>query len=271
LLAAALVLGLTGAAAAALWSKWRAPSEASAALPVSVERQRSAASSPGLPRATNVQDARSTSSHTARADAVGEGVVGSATASAPGSATPDGRVASPDGVAAASANVEWSRAENANAEGRVAHQHAIPDGRVVTTDVPRSGVDDGVPSVAELFAEANRCRRRSEAERASVLYRRVIQSAPKSREATLARLALAKMEEVAHPKVALQLYRALVSQVSEVRPEALWGTAVVARRLGQRSVESNALETLLHDFPNTAYAKAAQQRLRDAELPNAEP
>jgi hypothetical protein len=215
LLAAALVFGLTGLAAAAFWGKRRGNLDATSAHAPS---QRALATASELSVAPNANVA-------------------------PGSATLDApRVA--------------------NTDSRVANMDAPRSGKV---DAPRVASTDASPAVGELFAEANRCRRQGESERARALYRRIIDVSSKSREAMLSRLALAKMEEVTRPQVALQLYRALAKQVSEVRPEALWGTAEVARRLGQSRAERTALETLLHDFPNTAYAKAAQQRLEDAE------
>jgi hypothetical protein len=222
LLAAALVFGLTGVAAAAFWGKRRGSLDATSAH-ASSQRALATASERSVAPNPNVAP-------------------GSATLDAPRVAGTDGRVAGTD--------------------GRAANMDAPRSGRL---DAPRVAGTDASPAVGELFAEANRCRRQGESERARAIYRRIIDVSSKSREAMLSRLALAKMEEVTRPQVALQLYQALAKQVSEVRPEALWGTAEVARRLGQSRAERTALETLLHDFPNTAYARAAQQRLQDAE------
>jgi tetratricopeptide (TPR) repeat protein len=128
---------------------------------------------------------------------------------------------------------------------------------------PSRAANEPTPSVSDLFATANLIRRDGNYERATQLYRRIVEVYPDTREATLARLALAKLVEGKNPRAALALYQAVAKSGVGLRAEALWGIAESARHLGQAEAEREALGVLLRDFPDSSYADVARKRLQD--------
>ena len=95
------------------------------------------------------------------------------------------------------------------------------------------------------------------------LYRAIAEGYPKAREASPARLALAKLEERNDPQRALVYYRSLAESGGRLRAEALWGMAESARRLGQTDVAERALSELIREFPDSPYADVARKRRQD--------
>jgi TolA-binding protein len=115
----------------------------------------------------------------------------------------------------------------------------------------------------ELFARANLLRRSGQEPEAARLYRAIVEGYPKAREASPARLALAKLEERDNPQRALAYYRSLAESGGRLRAEALWGMAESARRLGQTDVAARALSELVEEFPDSPYAEVARRRRQD--------
>lgn len=119
-------------------------------------------------------------------------------------------------------------------------------------------------SSADLFARANLARREGRAAEAMGLYRQIVSQHARTREAPLAQLTLAKLLTGSSPAEALHHFQALARSQGTFRAEALWGTAECARRLGQTSVELQALRALVQDYPASPYAEVAQSRLPGA-------
>ncbi len=114
---------------------------------------------------------------------------------------------------------------------------------------------------AALFARANQARRLGRPAEARALYAEFLASYPKAREAPLARLAYAKLAAHDAPDQALREYTIVAEARGPLRAEALWGMAVLARRLGRAPLEQQALTELRRDFPASPYAQVAEERL----------
>ncbi|HOU93614.1 MAG TPA: tetratricopeptide repeat protein, partial [Polyangiaceae bacterium] len=114
---------------------------------------------------------------------------------------------------------------------------------------------------AALLVAANLARRQGRTGEARELYRVIVERHPAAREAPVARLALAKLLAPATPAAALAEFEALATSGGALRAEGLWGQAECARRLGRAAVERRALEALLREYPASAYADAARERI----------
>jgi len=114
---------------------------------------------------------------------------------------------------------------------------------------------------AALFARANQARREGRPAEARALYAEFLVSYPKAREASLARLAYAKLAAHDAPDQALRESSIVAEARGPLRAEALWGIAVLARRLGRTSLEQRALTELRRDYPASPYAQVAEERL----------
>ncbi|HEY5958596.1 MAG TPA: hypothetical protein VIV60_18675 [Polyangiaceae bacterium] len=120
------------------------------------------------------------------------------------------------------------------------------------------------PSAADLFSRANLMRRDGRNTEALQLYRSILDVHPSSREAPLARLALAKSLSASKPDQALSHYQELARSCKSLRAEALWGISETAAATGQRTLRQQALSDLLREFPESSYAAVARQGLSDA-------
>ncbi|MBN2195182.1 MAG: hypothetical protein JW751_20360 [Polyangiaceae bacterium] len=118
-------------------------------------------------------------------------------------------------------------------------------------------------SPAELLAAANLARREGRSGDAQRLYRTIVDGHAASREAPVARLALAKLLAGSAPGAALAHFEVLAASGGGLRAEALWGQAECARRLGRVAMERQALDALVHEFPTSAYAEVARGRIAD--------
>jgi TolA-binding protein len=112
-----------------------------------------------------------------------------------------------------------------------------------------------------LFGEANKKRLAGDTAGAVERYLLVAERYPGSAEANLADLSLGKLFIASgDSKRALTHFRKAGAS-SALGAEALWGEASALRALGRVSDERAALERLLAQYPNGAYAKAARKRL----------
>jgi len=116
---------------------------------------------------------------------------------------------------------------------------------------------------ADLLALGNRLRgegRYAEAERT---YLRVVETAPDSAGARVARVAVAdlRLERLDDPAGALPLYRAAAADPGPLSLEAQAGLARTLRALGQGAKERQALERLVTMEPSGASTSWARERL----------
>lgn len=125
------------------------------------------------------------------------------------------------------------------------------------------GAREPSADVVQRFARANWLRREGRNREAQRMYREIVDESPRSREAPLARLALAKLVEKTNPAQAMSHYRALANSTGPLRAEGLWGVAETARALGQSAVRERALSELLEEFPDSPYAAVARERKDD--------
>ena len=112
-----------------------------------------------------------------------------------------------------------------------------------------------------LFGEANKKRLAGDTAGAVERYLLVAERYPGSSEANLADLSLGKLFIASgDSKRALTHFRRAGAS-GALGAEALWGEASALRALARVSDERAALERLLAQYPNGAYAKAARKRL----------
>ncbi len=121
-------------------------------------------------------------------------------------------------------------------------------------------------NAAELFARANQARIRGDSAAAVGLYHQLELAFPSSSEARTAHLSLGLLAlQQGRASEALNEFRSY-RQFAASGPtlaEAFWGEARALRALGRTEEERGALSTLVAEYPNSAYAPAAQQRLMD--------
>lgn len=120
---------------------------------------------------------------------------------------------------------------------------------------------------AQLFAAANQARRGQEHAEAIRLYRRLQRQHPGSREEVLSRVTLGMllMRRGGDSSGALGLFESYLSARPRgvMAEEATVGRALALRRLGRRSEERQAWETLLSNYPRSIHRERAQERLGD--------
>jgi TolA-binding protein len=119
-----------------------------------------------------------------------------------------------------------------------------------------------------LFVRGNHARRQGDAERATRLYRELDQRFPSSLEASVARLTAALLYlDRGDPAGALRTFHRYLSRpVGGLEAEALVGSATALSRLGRRSEEAATWVRVAHAYPDSAYARQAQQRLRSLRV-----
>lgn len=126
---------------------------------------------------------------------------------------------------------------------------------------------NSLPSTAaQLFSEANLLRREGQPAQATRLYRNILSDYPKTREASLSRLVLAKTLAGSNPRQSLAYYQEVARTDGSLRAEALWGIVEAATQLRQTGVKEQALTDLMREFPESAYADVARRRTKDAGL-----
>lgn len=117
------------------------------------------------------------------------------------------------------------------------------------------------PSASELFLQANELRRKGDIEAALALYQRLGQAYPRSVEAEDAKVLSGNLLlSQRSPRAALREFEAYHSGALSL--EALWGRAQALRKLASPD-ERATLSELVHDYPNSPYADAAEKRLRE--------
>ena len=113
-----------------------------------------------------------------------------------------------------------------------------------------------------LFGEANKKRLAGDTAGAVALYELLAERHPGSAEADLAELSLGKLLLATGDAAgALLHFRLAQASGGALGSEALWGEAQALKTLGRSSDERAALERLLAEHPDGAYAKAARKRL----------
>jgi TolA-binding protein len=133
----------------------------------------------------------------------------------------------------------------------------------VAASQPKSAPDapDALGAKA-LFGEANRKRLAGDTAGAIALYKLLAERHPGSAEADLAELSLGKlMLATGNASEALLHFRLAQTSGGALGSEALWGEVQALKTLGRSSDERAALERLLAEHPDGAYAKAARKRL----------
>lgn len=121
-------------------------------------------------------------------------------------------------------------------------------------------------TAAQLFADANLLRREGHSAQAIRLYRRILSDYPKTREASLSRLVLAKTLAGSNPRQSLAYYQEVARTNGSLRAEALWGVVEAATQLKQVGIKEHALTDLMREYPESAYADVARRRMKDAGL-----
>jgi TolA-binding protein len=118
-------------------------------------------------------------------------------------------------------------------------------------------------SAADLFADANQARVRGDTHAAIAISQLLEATFPNSTEGITTHLSLGVLYlQTGEPNLALQefkIYRHIGA--SEMMAEALWGEEQAYQKLGQPGEERAVLEELLQNYPRSAYAAAAEQRL----------
>lgn len=121
-----------------------------------------------------------------------------------------------------------------------------------------------------LLSRAERAKGLGRPRRAAALYRRVLRGAPRSPEAEMARLGLARvlLEELDAPESALDHFDAYLRDYPDglLRPEARLGRAQALGRAGRVAEERRAWRDVLDADPDGAAADLARHAI-EAELP----
>jgi TolA-binding protein len=119
------------------------------------------------------------------------------------------------------------------------------------------------PSASELFSAGNKARSRGDAPSALGFYARLQSEYPAAPESLAARISIGMLElQRGRATVALGQFRAYrQANARSLRAEALWGEAEALRALGRSAEERAVLESLLSEYPTSAYAPAARKRL----------
>ena len=117
-------------------------------------------------------------------------------------------------------------------------------------------------SALSLFTEANRARVQGDTAVAVARYERLISEFALSRVALVARISLGMLYlQQGRARQALEQFQTYASSSGPLMAEALWGEAQASRALGQRAHERGALQRIVQEYPQSAYAGAAQSRL----------
>jgi TolA-binding protein len=134
--------------------------------------------------------------------------------------------------------------------------------RVATSATPRHTTAEPMTASA-LFADANRARTSGDAAEAIQLYRRLQRRFPRSREAELSQLTLARLLlDSGDARSALGGFDAYLGQSGRaLQAEALVGRALSLRALGRRDAEIAAWRDVLARHPRSVYARQASERL----------
>lgn len=118
-------------------------------------------------------------------------------------------------------------------------------------------------SASALFADANRARASGDSGRAIQLYRSLQRQFPRSREAELSQLTLARLLlDNGDARSALGGFDAYLGRGGRtLQAEALVGRALSLRALGRREAEISAWRDVLERHPRSVYARQASERL----------
>ena len=122
-------------------------------------------------------------------------------------------------------------------------------------------------SAAELFERAGERRAQGRVGEAARLYRELQRRYPRSPEAQISRLSLARLllRRLGDPRGALGQLDAYLQAAPSgpLAPECRYQRAVALRRLGRVEDERQALELLLRRDPGSVYVPAARRRLEE--------
>jgi len=135
------------------------------------------------------------------------------------------------------------------------------DGSPVATRVPAAA--PAAMTASALFADANRARASGDAGQAIQLYRSLQRRFPRSREAGLSQLTLARLFlDSGDARSALGGFEAYLDRGGRtLQAEALVGRALSLRALGRRDAEVAAWRDVLERHPRSVYARQATERL----------
>ncbi len=232
LVAAALLLGLTGLAAAASgWSFWRAATReavdvastgAGAVTPASARRGRRSIEAPQAP-----------------------------------AALPDSPSEVPSAASVAPVPL-------ASATSEVRPTRAIAKAEPATRSMDRASREVLAEDAARLFDDANAARRRGDHGEAETAYGRLLEEHPGSPEARESLVVLGRMllDDDA-PARALPPFDEYVRRGGALTAEAMLGRALALGRLGRTEEERSAWSTLAGAYPEGVYAERARARLAE--------
>ena len=237
-MAAALLLGLTGlAAAASSWSFWRGASR-------------------------DAVDGASTGAGALTAASARRGSIKALQAPA---ALPDGPSAEPlvalAPLAAPVAAVPPAAMATSDARATRAVARGEPAKRPMEPAPPEAEVP---ADAARLFDDANAARRRGDHGEAETAYGRLMEEHPGSPEARESLVVLGRMLlDDGAPARALPNFDEYVRRGGALTAEAMLGRALALAQLGRTEEERRAWSTLAGAYPDGVYAERARARLAD--------
>lgn len=140
--------------------------------------------------------------------------------------------------------------------------------RVAAAAPAASATADNPDSARSLFAAANRARKSGDTPGAVALYRSLQQQFPSSQEAALSQVTLSTLLLASDPSQALAGFDAYLARGGQpLEAEALVGRARALRGLGRSTAELAAWREVRSRYPNSVYARQAQERLDALSAP----
>jgi hypothetical protein len=121
-------------------------------------------------------------------------------------------------------------------------------------------------TAASLFGDATRARHEGDLRRAVTLYGALRSAFPESDQARVASISMGDLLlRLDEPARALRAFDAYLSTAGTgpLQEEALFGRARCLKALGDQAAEEGTWARLVRDFPGSAYAPAARQRLSE--------
>jgi TolA-binding protein len=132
--------------------------------------------------------------------------------------------------------------------------------------VRRESAALSTPSVAELFSQGNAARRRGDMAEAVIAYEQLQARYPRSAEAALSHVVLARRYLGQDPAGALKHFDAYLRSEPHgaLAQESLHGRARALGMLGRGADERRAWQELLRRYPESVYADRARERLGES-------
>lgn len=149
--------------------------------------------------------------------------------------------------------------------GATASGSSIQTGTAATataTAEPAASAAPAADTASSLFERASAARRQGRAGEAAALYQELQARFPRSSEAQLAVVLMARAHlDQGNAAAALAGFDAYLRGGGALREEAMAGRALALGRLGRTAEEQQAWSALLAAFPRTSYAALAEKRL----------